>query len=287
MKGQVLAFDGTTGAITGDDGLRYSFELAEWKGEKPPQALDQADFVAKDASALEVYKGGGGIPKPSLDTVNSAIAGIGANLLDNTSGSPEIPARIAERPQVIFCVIAFLSVFFLNFLVILGSGTSAFDLSELLDQLGATASLLGRNGRLQVASTIAMALWLIPVAAGFTVFRELTGKRSRKAKLATAALCLFSIIVYASALAAMVETTRYDSSDALSLGFVGYLFVMWGIGLALTGIGLLKHVPGLKKYARHKSPDTAASAITVQDATNGRLHKPTQFWPRDWQFMPA
>lgn len=258
MKGQVLGFDGTTGAITGDDGHRYSFDLAEWKGEKPPQARNQVDFVAKDGSALEVYKVAGVIAKPSLDTVNSAIAGIGANLRDNTSRSPEVLARIAERPQVIFAVVAFLSVFFLNFFVILGSGTSAFDLSELLDQLGATASLFGRNGGLQLASTIAMALWLIPVAAGFAVFRDLTGKRSRKAKLATAVLCLFSIIVYASAVAAMVETTRYDSSDALSLGFGGYLLVICGIGLSLTGIGLLKHVPGLKKYVRPKSPDPAA-----------------------------
>lgn len=258
MKGQVLGFDGTTGAITGDDGQRYSFELDEWKGEKPPQARDLVDFVAKDGSALEVYKVSGGIPKPSLDTVNAAISGLGANLLDNASENQAILARIAERPQVIFSVVAFLSVFFLNFLLILGSGTSAFDLSELLDQLGTAASLFGRNGGLQLASTIAMALWLIPVAAGYALFRDLTGKRSRKAELATATLCLFSIIVYASAVAAIVETTRYNSADALAFGLGGYLLVVCGIGLALTGIGWLKHVPGMAKYASPKPSDNPA-----------------------------
>ena len=54
MKGQILGFDGEKGAITGDDGNRYSFELKDWKGEKTPQARDNVDFVAKDGVASEI-----------------------------------------------------------------------------------------------------------------------------------------------------------------------------------------------------------------------------------------
>ena len=36
MKGQILGFDGAKGAITGEDGNRYSFELAEGRGKKHP-----------------------------------------------------------------------------------------------------------------------------------------------------------------------------------------------------------------------------------------------------------
>ena len=48
MKGQVLGFDGSKGAITGEDGNRYSFERADWNGDKLPQARDVVDFVLKD-----------------------------------------------------------------------------------------------------------------------------------------------------------------------------------------------------------------------------------------------
>jgi TM2 domain-containing membrane protein YozV len=58
MRGTVLGFDAAagTGAIAGDDGRRYAFAGAEWRGGPlMPVAGTAVDFEASDAAALGVY----------------------------------------------------------------------------------------------------------------------------------------------------------------------------------------------------------------------------------------
>lgn len=57
MRGQILSVDGAsrTGLLLGNDGNRYSFGAGDWRGQKPPLAGSDVDFVADGAGAREVY----------------------------------------------------------------------------------------------------------------------------------------------------------------------------------------------------------------------------------------
>lgn len=57
MKGRVLGYDAKNGegAITGSDGNRYTFRLAEWKGEDVPKAEIPVDFVPQEGAAVQIY----------------------------------------------------------------------------------------------------------------------------------------------------------------------------------------------------------------------------------------
>jgi hypothetical protein len=57
MRGRILGYDNRNkeGAIQGSDGVRYSFQLAEWKGEDIPKAETPVDFIPEAGGALKVY----------------------------------------------------------------------------------------------------------------------------------------------------------------------------------------------------------------------------------------
>ncbi len=57
MKGRILGYDSRSseGAIQGADGNRYSFQLAEWKGEEVPKPESAVDFIPEGGAALKIY----------------------------------------------------------------------------------------------------------------------------------------------------------------------------------------------------------------------------------------
>ena len=57
MKGRILGYDSrnSEGAIQGIDGNRYSFQLAEWKGEDVPKPETAVDFIPEGGVALKIY----------------------------------------------------------------------------------------------------------------------------------------------------------------------------------------------------------------------------------------
>ncbi|MEF3698963.1 TM2 domain-containing protein [Desulfolutivibrio sp.] len=57
MKGRVLSWDGSTksGVISGEDGQRYGFSLADWKSGESPVAGVEADFVPREGAASEIF----------------------------------------------------------------------------------------------------------------------------------------------------------------------------------------------------------------------------------------
>lgn len=243
MKGQILGFDGTTGAITGEDGERYAFDLAEWKGDKAPQPRDTVDFVARDGMATEIYKVGSAVAAPSLDSIGASLSGFGSKI-EVDSGKLEY---LRTRPKLIFIGLAIFSFFFLNMVVLGREGYSALSLPSNLEDAGAIVGLFSGNDAFDVASTFAYVMWLVPLLGGFAIFREVTGKRSRKAELGTAIVCLCSVLVYALVIGAFEATGNSYSrgfDEILAFGFGGWLFVLCGIGLLLTTFGIVKTVPG-------------------------------------------
>lgn len=57
MKGKILDFSiqSNSGAISGEDGERYNFDGADWKGDSPPARGLSVDFSVEDNQAKEVY----------------------------------------------------------------------------------------------------------------------------------------------------------------------------------------------------------------------------------------
>ena len=57
MKGTILDFSvqSNSGTISGEDGERYNFDGADWKGDSPPSRGMSVDFSADGDQAKEVY----------------------------------------------------------------------------------------------------------------------------------------------------------------------------------------------------------------------------------------
>lgn len=57
MKGKILGVNEVTrsGVISGQDGNRYNFEMAEWKGSALPKAGSNVDFSVSGENALAIY----------------------------------------------------------------------------------------------------------------------------------------------------------------------------------------------------------------------------------------
>lgn len=56
MKGKILGATAQGGAISGEDGKRYQFESAQWKGERAPVQGDDVDFEPDGAGkAKDIY----------------------------------------------------------------------------------------------------------------------------------------------------------------------------------------------------------------------------------------
>lgn len=75
MKGAVLDFSiqANQGVISGEDGGRYIFKGAEWKGKNVPNNGAQVDFVISDGAAVGVY--------PAVQSVGGSKNKIVAGLL--------------------------------------------------------------------------------------------------------------------------------------------------------------------------------------------------------------
>lgn len=56
MKGEILGFsDAHGGAISGEDGTRYRFHSADWRGSLAPLASERVDFEIVEGRAIDVY----------------------------------------------------------------------------------------------------------------------------------------------------------------------------------------------------------------------------------------
>lgn len=57
MKGTILDFNeiDRTAVISGEDGIRYSMPISEWKAQNLPKKGDEVDFSVDGETAKEVY----------------------------------------------------------------------------------------------------------------------------------------------------------------------------------------------------------------------------------------
>lgn len=57
MRGQIIGFDQSTntGAIIGNDGVRYDFVRIDWRSERLPRARDEVDFSIDGGRASQIF----------------------------------------------------------------------------------------------------------------------------------------------------------------------------------------------------------------------------------------
>jgi len=158
MKGKVLGFDAAagTGAITGEDGKRYTFALADNKSPAPLKPGDTVDFQIEGDTARDIYAVAG---EPGVD-----LAALAAN--------PAV-ANVLAKPNVIWAGV-----------IILGSLIAGY--VGTLEALGHITGDLGSG--LGLSAIFIAALFAIPVIAGVLIFFELTNnKRTARFRMITAA----------------------------------------------------------------------------------------------------
>ena len=74
MKGQILDFSvqRNEGVLSGSDGMRYTFNGAEWKGDTQPNRGMWVDFNAQGSIATDIYRALG--QAPGMQTGNKSKA---------------------------------------------------------------------------------------------------------------------------------------------------------------------------------------------------------------------
>lgn len=105
MKGRILgvAAGDLAGAITGDDGKRYRYEAADWRGERPASVGATVDFEVEGGAARDVYPAVG-----AFTGVGAAAASVEA--LAGSSGGEKIIGLFKGTlalPLAILVLIAF------------------------------------------------------------------------------------------------------------------------------------------------------------------------------------
>jgi len=158
MKGKVLGFDAAagTGAISGDDGKRYAFAVADNKSPAVLKPGDAVDFQIEGDAAKDIYVVAG---EPSVD-----LAALAAN--------PAV-ANVLAKPNVIWAGV-----------IILGSLIAGY-----VGTLEALSHMTGEFGSgLGLSAIFIAALFAIPIIAGVLIFFELTNnKMTAQFRMVTAA----------------------------------------------------------------------------------------------------
>lgn len=283
MRGTILGFDGSIGAILGEDGKRYSFILGEWRGPTAPAPRDAVDFVDNGSEAEQIYpfKGAdlgsaiGNAVQSRLSAAEQALSqGDASQLL------PRLKAALALRPQVILAMLILIATFGLTWLSVGGAdlslggfvdmaGKVRAPLAEsvaMMRQFSAGAGAASYGGQALAESQAALrtaslaltiidflwVLYLIPAGAALLLVLEYRQKRMRIVELVTGALAAVSLgatwagrELLAKALSNEFGSAEAAVRSAVSLGWGDWIIGLAGVGLILTALGLLRRTPGL------------------------------------------
>lgn len=230
MKGKILGFDaaGGTGAISGEDGQRYTFSAADFKSPAPAKPGDNVDFAVEGSSAKDIYVTASALPNVDLSALKSNAT----------------VANILAKPYVIWAAV-----------IILGSLIAGY-----FGTLEAFSRMSGPFGSgLGISAIFIALLFAIPVVAGVLIFFEFTNhKLTAQFRLITAAVAIGGPIllpVLAGLLAPQgLQDIREMGAAFGGAGRMGILeFVGFGIspGMVITIAGgvliVLSHMGIIKK----------------------------------------
>jgi hypothetical protein len=100
---------------------------------------------------------------------------------------------------------------------------------------------------------LAYLAWLVPVGAAFLIYSNVVNKRNRTHELVVGALAIGVVVLFllgkAMIISAIAGPGREGADmvgDQIALGFGGWIVGLTGVGLVLTGLGVLRVTPGLR-----------------------------------------
>lgn len=224
MKGKVLGFDPAsgTGAITGDDGNRYSFAAADNKSPAPLKPNDTVDFEVDGNAAKNIYAVKTGF---SMPTGGGAAAGGGAPVAGG-----DFVQMLMARPSLVWCAVIILGSLIAGYLSVLGG-------------YGGASQIFGAGIYLTYL------LILIPVAAGVQLFFELTNHAmTAQLRFITAVAAIAGPIVIPILVGMMLpEMMSFAVAMGGGAGILGFaitpgvvITVGGGVLLLLTHLGIIK-----------------------------------------------
>ena len=168
MKGQILGYDEAagTGAISGEDGKRYSFSVGDWKSDKEPKAGNRVDFVVAGDAATDIYReGGAGLTAPDMDL--SAITG-NATLMGAIT-----------KPHLVGAALIIVGWLVAGHLLLVNN---VFDAIGGLGDLGRLVGVQASIILAQIGFFSLLLFYLIPLAAGWLVFTSLQNQETARQK---------------------------------------------------------------------------------------------------------
>lgn len=246
MKGKILGFDAAngTGAIAADDGARYKFAIAEWRGEKPPATGVTVDFEGKAGTATEIYPVTGAA-MAALGNINADLAGLSAS-----PAGARVSALFTQSlatPLAVMVLIACL----LTAISSPAESYSLLGLGEAADRVRAPSAMASRmmgergGSGLGAVETMLVLRFAAPLAALWVIWAAWTGKRERLSMLVagcSAILAAALVFLFKSeAISAMPAFARAQMSNAISIGIGTWLLLLVGAALIAAGLDKIRN----------------------------------------------
>jgi hypothetical protein len=223
MKGKILGFDAAvgTGAITGDDGKRYSFAAAENKSSAALKAGDAVDFQVDGDAAKDIY----------------AVAGAASVDLAAMAANPAV-ANVLAKPNIIWAGIIILGALVANYIGAVQAAGRMSEFASAIDRMGAAfGGGGGGGGGMQMGALVLYLLLVIPIMAGVLIFFELTNHKMTAQFRQWTAYAAIGGPILIPILSALFMGAGFQF-PYIDLGFV--LVVGGGVLILLTTMGIIK-----------------------------------------------
>ena len=243
MKGKILGFSEAegTGAISAEDGSRYRFARANWRGERPPATGTAVDFEGADGLAKEVYPVGG--------AVLAALGNINVDLGD-LSGSPQadkvksmFTGSLATPLAVVVLIACFLPAITspLQTLSLFGLGDSRAGMGAL----SRAAAMSGRGEGLGMLETLLVLRFAAPLAATWLIWAAWSNKALRTATLVAGAAAivagLLAILMRSAVIDAVPDFIALEMSASVRIGMGVWLLLLAGGALLAAGFDIIRN----------------------------------------------
>ncbi|MXP29968.1 hypothetical protein GRI58_14250 [Porphyrobacter algicida] len=228
MKGRILGFSSEegTGVISAEDGKRYTFAASEWKSGQAVRSGIQVDFEPDGGTAGGIYP--------------DSNASIDLSALKESANAAKAKQVLTSSLAVPLTIILLLACA-MPALTLPSKGFSLFDLPGILNMLSFGAAITGAEGPSAGFKALLMLRFLAPLMAIFLFWRAWASAASKMVVLATGAAAILAFL-----LIELVKIGLTQGSDlgqmiglAVGTGIGAWLILLCGIGLILTGLGIL------------------------------------------------
>lgn len=305
MKGKILGFTQSTGsgAISAEDGERFTFVAAQWRSDKPIMTGTTVDFAPVAGVATEIYPAAAAMPVAAADlaaspavqkgrslamttlafplaillliatflpVLSSPVKGVSlwgfggltrivaANplLVDNGKYATDRLAKIAEeegelRQELITRGLPMPSdAEIANAKTNMFNETIASRFKDLRDEKAKLEQQVSDASWRDTLNTLLVARFLVPLAAVWLIWLAWSGGALRTPSIAAGAVSVAVALMFYIYRGALIGHPAEDSIGAaiagrmdamISVGWGTYLIGLCGVGLILSGLGVVKN----------------------------------------------